>query len=180
MRCSDTDRGRARIAPQPRIVQVIGGHFTIEDVPACSLWARATLARSRREGQTVDVEPGIRPRCSSSKSVAGRDVKTVHGTVRDDSGASPVADALVSGRVRGESQPRVTRTDSVGRFTVHDDLRRRDQPSTANGARRHGDGRAWRTSTSELVDVTLGTVNRPRGWDDSIEREGSSDMPSSS
>lgn len=101
------------IASEPRIVPVVAGRFTIEDVPACNLTFNARW-RDKTSEQTIVVDPD-RTAYVSLDLGAGRD-KTVSGTVRgaDD---KPVANARVTA-VIDRREISTVRTDDSGRFTL--------------------------------------------------------------
>src|SRR5204862_976603 len=88
--------------------------------------------------------------------------KTVHGVVRDADGRI-VRDALVTANYKS-GRTTVTRTDDAGRYTLQ----------TFSGAAISADAEGAQGLATvgaanvddEQVDITLGIVDRPRGWDD--------------
>jgi protocatechuate 3,4-dioxygenase beta subunit len=158
--CSDTGRrGGVSLAQQHRLVQVSGGRFTIDDLPACNLIARATW---RDQTVRLDVEVPAAGTARVELALGPPHAKTVHGVVRDADGRI-VRDALVTAAYKG-GRTAVTRTDDAGRFTLQ----------TFSGATLSADfdgaqGLAtvgMANIDEEQVDITLGVVERPRGWDD--------------
>ena len=102
------------IAHEPRIVQVRGGRFTIDDAPACALgleirWRGVT----EHEHVVVDVD---RPAHLELDLGTPRG-KTVHGVVRDGNG-KPVPDARVTSTSAASHATASARTDGAGRFTI--------------------------------------------------------------
>jgi hypothetical protein len=102
------------IAHEPRIVQVRGGRFTIDNVPACALtlgirW-RGTL---EHKDVVVDVD---RPAHLELDLGSPRN-KTVHGVVRDDSG-KPVHDVRITATSTSAHSTATALTDASGRYTI--------------------------------------------------------------
>lgn len=102
------------IAHEPRIVQVRGGRFTIDNAPACPLtmeirW-RGVI---ERKSLVVDVD---RPAHLELDLGAPR-TKTVHGVVRDGDG-KPIGDAHVTATSTAAHASATARTDNTGRFAI--------------------------------------------------------------
>lgn len=158
--CADTaKRGGVSLAQQHRLVQVVGGRFTIDDLPACNLLARATW---RDQMVRVDVEVPASGTARVELDLGPPRAKTVHGLVRDADGRI-VRDALVTASYKS-GRTAVTRTDDAGRYTLQ----------TFSGAAVSADAEGAQglaivgtaNVDDEQVDITLGVVDRPRGWDD--------------
>ena len=159
--CADSGRARNGImlAQQHRLVQVVAGRFTIDDVPACTIWAQATW---RDQHVRIDVE--VPPNASGTVELdlGPPHAKTVHGTVRDDAGR-PVVNALVTAAYKSDRNTS-TRTDGTGRYSLQ----------TFSGAAIMADGEGnsglapvgMANVDDEEVNVTLGTGERSRDWDD--------------
>jgi len=160
MMCADSGRARSGImlAQQHRLVQVVGGRFTIDDVPACTIWAQATW---RDQHVRIDVEVPPNAAGNVELELGPPHAKTVHGTVRDESGR-PVASALVTAAYKSDRNASV-RTDGTGRYSLQ----------TFSGATIMADGAGnsglatvgMANIDDEEVDVTLGSGERPRDWD---------------
>jgi hypothetical protein len=104
----------ADIAHEPRLVQVRGGRFTIDDAPACALtigirW-RGVIERKK---VVVDVD---RP-AQLALDLGTPRVKTVHGVVRDGSG-QPVGAAHVTATSSAAHASASALTDGSGRFAI--------------------------------------------------------------
>jgi hypothetical protein len=104
----------ADIAHEPRIVQVRGGRFTIDDAPACALtigirWHGVI----ERKKVVVDVD---RP-AQLALELGSPRVKTVHGVVRDGSG-QPVGAAHVTATSSAAHASASALTDSSGHFAI--------------------------------------------------------------
>lgn len=160
VRCVDTARrGGVALAQQHRLVQVSGGRFSIDDLPACNLVARATW---RDETARVDVEVPAGGTARVELALGPPHPKTVHGVVRDADGRI-ARDVLVTAAHKG-GMTVATRTDDAGRFTIE----------TYSGATLSADAAGAQglamvgmaNVDEEQVDITLGVVDRPRGWDD--------------
>jgi len=158
--CLDTGRrGRVALGQQHRLVQVVGGRFTIDDLPACNLVARAIW---RDQAVRLDVEVPASGTARVEIALGPPHAKTVHGLVRDADGRI-VRDALVTAAYKG-GRTAVARSDDAGRFTLQ----------TFSGATLSADhdgaqGLAtvgMANVDEEQVDIMLGVVDRPRGWDD--------------
>ncbi len=152
LRCGSEDDPLS-IAPEPRIVPVTGGHFTIEDVPACTLTFVARW-RDKTFQQTVTVDPG-RTAYVSLELGTGRE-KTVTGTVRDRDD-KPVSGARVTA-VLDKQEVSTARTDSDGRYTIT--ARSGSQLVAASG---YHVGRATvghADVASELVDLVLNDIDQ--------------------
>lgn len=159
--CADTARGRGGIplTQQHRLVQVVGGHFTIDDVPACTIWAHAAW-RDQHVRIDVEVPPGGAG--SLELDLGPPHAKSVHGTVRDEAGR-PVRGALVTAAYKSDRNTLV-RTDDTGRFTLQTFSGATISVDADAGAGLATVGMA--NVDEEEVDVTLGRVDRPRDWDD--------------
>lgn len=141
------------IAPEPRIVPVVGGTFAIEDVPACNLTFFARW-RDRTIEQTVSVDPG-RTSYVSLDIGAGRD-KTVSGLVRDRDD-KPVANARVTA-VIDKHEVSTARTDANGRYTIS--TRSGAQLVAASGYRVGRATVGTADVASEIVDLVLADVDQ--------------------
>ena len=160
--CADSMRGRAggiRLTQQHRLVQVTGGHFTIEDVPACTIWAQASW---RDQHERIDVEVPVGAAGTIELDLGPPHTKTIHGTVRDAAGR-PVPNALVTAAYKTDRNTLV-RTDDVGRYTLQTMSGASISVDTEAGAGMATVGMA--NVDDEEVDVTLGRVDRPRDWDE--------------
>ncbi len=160
--CADSSRGRGagiRLTQQHRLVQVIGGHFTIDDVPACTIWAQASW---RDQDERIDVEVPAGATGTIELDLGPPRAKTIHGTVRDDAGR-PVANALVTAAYRTDRNTLV-RTDDAGRYTLQTFSGATVSVDTDAGAGGSIVGMA--NVDDEEVDITLGLDDRPRDWDD--------------
>lgn len=152
LRCGPKDDPLA-IAPEPRIVPVVGGRFTIEDVPACNLTFFARW-RDKTFQQTVTVDPG-RTAYVSLELGAGRD-KTITGIVRDRDD-KPVSGARVTA-VIDQHEVSTARTDANGRYTIT--ARAGSQLVAASG---YHVGRATvghADVANEIVDLVLSDVDQ--------------------
>ncbi len=159
--CADSGRARSgmMLAQQRRLVQVTGGRFTIDDVPACTIWAQATW---RDQHVRMDVEVPPNAAGTVELDLGPPHAKTVHGTVRDDAGR-PVANVLVTAAYKSDRNTSA-RTDGAGRYTL----------LTFSGATIMADGEGnsgvatvgMANVDEEQVDLTLGTGERSRDWDD--------------
>lgn len=159
--CADAQRGRGgiRLAQQHRLIQVSAGHFTIEDLPACNVWARATW---RDQSVRLDVEVPANGTATVELALGPPRPKTVRGTVRDEDGR-PVPDALVTAAYKTDRNT-LTRTDGTGRYVLQT-----FSGATINVEAQSNSGIATvglANVDDEEVDVTLGEVDRPRSWDD--------------
>jgi hypothetical protein len=101
------------LAPESRIVPVIGGRFSIEGAPACAL----TFV-TRWRGRATEHEAIVEPNRTSYIEVALGEPreKIVTGTVRGKD-RKPVANARVTAVVAGTESATV-RTDSDGRYSL--------------------------------------------------------------
>ena len=161
VQCADVMRGRNGISltQQHRLVQVIGGHFTIDDVPACTILGRASW-REQRVRFEVEVAAGAS--ATVELDLGPPHAKTVHGTIRDDAGR-PVPNALVTASYKQDANVNV-RSDAAGRYTLQ----------TFSGATINADALGNAGSSvvgmanvdDEEVDVSLGSSERPRNWED--------------
>lgn len=159
--CADSVRGRNGImlAQQHRLVQVVAGRFTIDDVPACTIWAQATW---RDQHVRIDVEVPPNAAGTVELELGPPHPKTVHGTVRDAEGR-PVVGANVTAAYRSDRNTSV-RTDGTGRYTLQ----------TFSGATVMADGEGnsglatvgMANVDEEVVDITLGVGDRSREWED--------------
>lgn len=159
--CADSGRARSGImlAQQHRLVQVIGGRFTIDEVPACTIWALATW---RDQHVRIDVEVPPNAAGTIELDLGPPHAKTVHGTVRDDQGR-PVSSALVTAAYKSDRNTTV-RTDGTGRYSLQ----------TFSGATIMADGEGssgmapvgMANVDDEEVDVALGTGERSHDWED--------------
>ena len=159
--CADAQRGRGgiRLAQQHRLVQVTAGHFTIDDLPACNVWARATW---RDQNVRLDVEVPANGTATVELELGPPRAKTVRGTVRDEDGR-PVPDALVTAAYKADRNT-LTRTDGTGRYSLQT-----FSGATINVEAQGSSGMATVGQANvdeEQVDVTLGSIDRPRSWDD--------------
>jgi hypothetical protein len=159
--CADAQRGRGgiRLAQQHRLVQVTAGHFTIDDLPACNVWARATW---RDQHVRLDVEVPANGTATVELELGPPHPKTVRGTVRDEDGR-PVPDALVTAAYKTDRNT-LTRTDGTGRYSLQT-----FSGATINVEAQGSSGLASVGTANvdeEQVDVTLGSVDRSRSWDD--------------
>ncbi|MBL0218655.1 MAG: carboxypeptidase regulatory-like domain-containing protein [Myxococcales bacterium] len=159
--CADSMRGRGGIplTQQHRLVQVSGGHFTIDDVPACTIWASATW-HDQHVRIDVEVPPGGTG--SLELDLGPPHAKAVHGTVRDDAGR-PVPHVLVSAAYKAERNAMIS-TDDAGRFRLQTYSGATLTVEAAGGSAMASVGMA--NVEDEEVDLTLGTVERPRTWDE--------------
>jgi len=102
------------VAHEPRLVEVHGGRFTIEGVPACALMMTLHWRGiSERKALAVDVD---RPAHMDLDLGTPRG-KTIHGIVRDGNGR-PVGDAAVTATSSAAHANASVRTDDAGRFTI--------------------------------------------------------------
>jgi hypothetical protein len=102
------------VAHEPRLVEVHGGRFTIDGVPACALmmtlhWRDTT----EHKALAVDID---RPTHLQLDLGTPRG-KTVHGIVRDGDGR-PVPGASVTSTSPAAHATAGVRTDEAGRFTI--------------------------------------------------------------
>jgi protocatechuate 3,4-dioxygenase beta subunit len=102
------------IAHEPRIVQVRGGRFTIDNAPACALTMEIRWhGVIERKDLVVDVD---RP-AHLDLDLGSPRGKTVHGVVRDGNG-QPVGDAHVTATSSAAHATSTARTDSTGAFAI--------------------------------------------------------------
>ncbi|HEY5926597.1 MAG TPA: carboxypeptidase-like regulatory domain-containing protein [Kofleriaceae bacterium] len=147
MHCGPQDQPQL-IPHETRIVPVIGGSFTIERAPACTL-TFAVRHRDKLVQQNVVVEPDRT--AYIEVDIGTPREKTVTGVVRD-AGGDGVAGARVTA-VLGERETETARTDASGRYTL----------KTHSGAQlvgskdaKLGRGRVGRANVaSEQVDLVL-------------------------
>ncbi len=154
--CADPVRGRGegiRLTQQHRLVQVTGGHFSIEGVPACTLWG---LASWRDQHVQIDVEVPAGATATVELELGPAHPKTVHGTVRDDAGR-PVPNALVTAAHRTDRNTLV-HTDDAGRYALQTVSGASISVDTDAGAGAATVGMA--NVDDEQVDVTLGGADR--------------------
>lgn len=159
MACADENRERGGIlvAEPRRLVQVIGGRFSIDDVPACAIQALATW---RAQRVRFDVSILANATGTVELAIGPPPAKTVHGTVRDESGR-PVSDVLITAyHAEGEAS---VRTDATGRYSLRTFSRAAivaDDGTTA----------ATYVSTDDVVDdetIDIDLVREAReGWED--------------
>ncbi|MBA3458792.1 MAG: carboxypeptidase regulatory-like domain-containing protein [Deltaproteobacteria bacterium] len=150
--CADAQRGRGgiRLAQQHRLVQVTAGHFTIDDLPACNVWARATW---RDQNVRLDVEVPANGTATVELELGPPRAKTVRGTVRDEDGR-PIPDALVTAAYKADRNA-LTRTDGTGRYSLQT-----FSGATINVEAQGSSGMAsvgQANVDDEQVDVTLGS-----------------------
>lgn len=134
---------------QHRLVQVVGGRFTIDEVPACAFVGLATW---RGKNVRFDVDVTANSTASIELAIGPPHPKVVHGTVHDDAGR-PVAGARIVAMVEGSDAQVEAISDDAGRFTV----------ATVSGAylyahddHRHGTAEVGRANVrEEQVDILV-------------------------
>ncbi len=155
----------------PRLVAVQGGKFALDDVPACALTASASW-----QGEESEVEVTVPPNgvATTTIEVGPLPEKTIHGVVRDETGA-PVAAVSVSGFARGHRSD-VAETDAAGKYTL----------KTVAGADviamdtkgRQGYVHVARDAGDAEVDITVSVFEAPNeggGGDDEMPSPGAAD-----
>ncbi|HSR97419.1 MAG TPA: carboxypeptidase-like regulatory domain-containing protein, partial [Kofleriaceae bacterium] len=106
----------AGMVPLPqarRLVTVSGGRFTVDDLPACEL-SFGVSWRGRMAPQHLAIPSGGTAHIELDLGTAR--AKTVHGLVRDASGA-PIAGAIVTSSYEGKADT-IARTDASGAYTL--------------------------------------------------------------
>jgi hypothetical protein len=144
-----------QIAHEPQIVPVVGGRFTIDRVPACTL-AIAVRWRDKLIETTAVVEPN---RTAYIEAEIGEPrVKTVSGTVRDIAGKS-VEGARITA-VLHDRETATARSDANGRYT----LQTHSGAQLVAGKAEHvGRGHVGRANVaSEQIDLTLDDADEPQ------------------
>lgn len=151
LRCADPNQGRGDIglSQQQRLVQVVAGRFTIEDIPACLVLAHVTW---RDQNLPLDVVVPPNGVGTVDLPIGPPRPKRVHGVVRDAEGR-PTPDVTVTAEDQA-SHVTSTRTDATGRYSIQ----------TVSGARLMADGPgAWTVQDvgmanvdDEVVDLALG------------------------
>jgi hypothetical protein len=137
-----------QIAHEPRIVPVVGGRFTIDNAPACTL-SLAVRWRDKLIETSAVVEPDHT--AYIEVDIGEPREKTVSGTVRDIAGK-----AIEGARVTAVLHDRETataRTDASGHYT----LQTHSGAQLVAGKAEHvGRGRVGHANvTSEQIDLTL-------------------------
>jgi hypothetical protein len=147
LRCG-SKQDPVRIAHEPRIVPVTGGHFTIERAPACTL-SLAVRWRDTAVEATAVVEPNRT--AYVDVDVGAPREKTVTGIVRDTAGHA-VEGARVTA-VLHDREAATARTDASGHYTLQThagaQLVAGKGEHTGHGAVGHAN------VASELVDLVL-------------------------
>lgn len=154
--CTDETRGRGGIlvADPRRLVQVIGGRFAIDDVPACAIQA---LAVWREQRVRFDVSVPANGTGTVELALGPPRAKTVHGIVRDEDGRPAAGMRVTAYHVDG---PTSTRTDATGRYSLR----------TFSGATLAADGAVASQTVvgsadvdDEVIDLVVDTSE---GWED--------------
>lgn len=145
--CGSKDRP-LRIAHEPRIVAVVGGRFTIDRVPACTL-SLAVRWRDKLIETSAVVEPDRT--AYIDVDIGEPRAKTVTGTVRDAAG-NAVEGARVTA-VLHERETATARTDAKGRYTLQTHAGAELVAGKADHVGRGHVGRA--NVASEQIDLEL-------------------------
>jgi hypothetical protein len=137
-----------QIAHEPRIVPVVGGQFTIERAPACTL-SFAVRWRDKLIETTTVIEPDHT--AYVEVELGEPRAKTVTGTVRDVAG-NAVEGARVTA-VLHDRETETARTDASGHYT----LKTHSGAQLVAGKAEHvGRGMVGRANvSSEQIDLTL-------------------------
>lgn len=136
------------VAHESRIAPIVGGRFTIERAPACTL-SLAIRWRDKLIESTVVVDPDRT--AYMELDIGTPREKTVTGTVRDRDGRG-VGGARVTAVIRGR-EAATARTDARGRYTLQTHAGAQVMAGKGERAGRAYVGRA--NVASEIVDLVL-------------------------
>jgi hypothetical protein len=147
--CQVAPDNRVPIAHEPRIVQVRGGRFTIDDAPACALGLDIRW-RGITEHKSVIVD--VMSPTHLELDLGTPRSKTVHGVVRDDRG-KPIRDAQITATSTATHATANARTDGNGRFAI--DTFSGAQIVAGDGERLASVDIGHANVAGELVELTL-------------------------
>ncbi len=109
-----TGDGAVRLERQRRLVSVVGGHFAVDDVPACAALDYRILWHGIEARDSIAVPSGGIAQVAFN--VGPPKLKTVHGRVTQD--GKPVAGATVRAHAMPGGEVATATTDADGRYTL--------------------------------------------------------------